>query len=366
MSGTETSSTPARERPVRAGAILTTCHPDKFSQTEVFDNSTDVTRVAEDLGYDSVWVLEHHFTPYGLCPNTFSMAGYLLGRTTRIKVGTAVAVLPLEHPVRVAEQACLLDQLSHGRFVLGVGRGFFPQAFEVFDVDPADSHVRLREWTAIVRQACVERTVAWQSDLITLPDVTPFPEPFTSPAPPMYTVAVSPSTIEWAASMGLPMLLQMPFELESLRSNLELYEETARAHGHDPELADHVLTMPAHVGDTTETARKEILDHLVWWTQEGDRASLTLDALRTLPNYRYHYDAIQHAIHRGEDSVEKVVAGLMDSGAVGSPEHCVERLRTVRAETGVTNFAFAFEGILDRDRIIETMSRFAEEVLPHV
>jgi alkanal monooxygenase alpha chain len=356
----------SRRQSVRAGVLLTTCHPNHWTQTQVFDNTTALACAAEKIGYDCVWVLEHHFTPYGLCPNTFSMAGYLLGRTTRINVGAAIAVAPIEHPVRLAEQVCLLDQLSHGRFIAGVGRGFFPKAFEVFGIDPGESHQRLHEWTAIIRKACVDRSVAWDSDLITLPDVTPFPEPYTKPAPPIYTVAVSPSTVEWAASVGLPMLLQLPFELETLRSQLELYNETALAHGHDPAAAEHVLTMLAHISDDTESAQQEILDNLIWWTKEGDASSLSVDTLRTLPNYRYHYNQIQAAIHRGEDSVEKVVRRMLDSSAVGSPEVCVDRLRTIVAETGVRNFGFAFEGVLDRDRIIATMRRFATEVLPHV
>lgn len=361
------SAAPKRDPELRVGALLTTSyHPEHRSQTEVFDNATAETLAAEALGFDHVWVLEHHFTPYGLCSSTFSMAGYLLGKTTRIKVGTAIIVAPLDHPVRIAEQVCQLDQLSHGRFIAGLGRGFFPQAMEVFGVDAAGTTDRLREWTAILRQACIERTVEWNSDLIKIPHAVPLPEPFTKPCPPIYISALSPSTVEWAASLGIPLLLQMPFEFEALHSTIELYDATAEAHGHDPAEVDHVLAVLAHISSDRRTAQEEILDTLVWWTKEGDKASLTVDMLKHLPNYRHHYTALQAAVNRGEGSVEGVVRKLLDSSAIGSPEECVECLRRVRESTGIRSFAFGFESLLERDRIVDMMDRFATEVLPHV
>lgn len=350
---------------LRAGALLTTGHPRSWTQAQVFDHTTGMALAAEDLGYDCLWVLEHHFTPYGLCPNTFTMAGYLLGRTNRIRVGSAIAVAPIDHPVRIAEQVCLLDQLSHGRFVAGFGRGYFPKDFEAFGVDPAESHLRLQEWVAILRQACEKRTIAWDSDLIKLPDVVPFPEPFTKPHPPIYTVAGSPSTVEWAASVGVPMLMSTNVELETLRSTIELYEETAVAYGHDPSAAKHVVALIAHVADSNETAYQELIEHLVWWSEEGRAASLTIDMLRQLPNYRYHYSAIQSAIHRGDRDIYKAVRTMMERSAVGTPEQCIERLLAIRESTGISNFALGFEGVLDHDRILETMRRFATEVLPY-
>jgi alkanesulfonate monooxygenase SsuD/methylene tetrahydromethanopterin reductase-like flavin-dependent oxidoreductase (luciferase family) len=158
----------------------------------------------------------------------------------------------------------------------------------------------------------------------------------------------------------------MPFEFESLQSMLELYDSTADAHGHDPSEADHVLAVLAHVSSDRETAQEEIIDRLAWFTKEGDKASLTVDMLRNLPNYRHHYTAIQAAVNRGEGSVEGVVRKLLDTSAVGSAEQCIDCLRRVRRATRIRNFAFGFESLLDRDRIVAVMDRFATEVLPYV
>jgi alkanal monooxygenase alpha chain len=360
---------PAERRdpaPSRLGVVLTTCHPAHWTQTQVFDNTTAMAQAADELGFDCAWLLEHHFTPYGLCPNTFTMAGYLLGVTRRIRVGSAVAVASLDHPVRIAEQVCLLDQLSHGRFVAGFGRGQFEKDFDAFGVDPSTSTARLQESIEILRQACTQRTIAWDSELYKLADLAPFPEPYTKPHPPIYVAAGSPSTIEWAASMDIPMLMTVPMQLETLRSRLELYEEVSLASHHDPSRADHVVLVVTHVADTREAAYQEIFDNLVWWAQEARDAALTLDRLKGLPNYQYHYSEIQSAIHSGDSDVRDFVRSIMDRAAVGTPEDCVERLRTLREATGIRNFALGFEGVLDLDHILRTMRRFAAEVLPHL
>lgn len=173
------------------GMMLTTARPDHWTETDVFDYSMDFAVEADNLGYQSVWLLEHHFTRYGLCPNTLTMAGYVLGRTKRIKVGTAVVILPLDHPIRIAEQTNMRDQLSHGRFLLGVGRGYFPKNFEAFGMDASKSHLTQTEYVDIIRQIWREGTAKWDSETIKLPDVTPYPAQFTSPEPPIYTGSIA-------------------------------------------------------------------------------------------------------------------------------------------------------------------------------
>jgi alkanesulfonate monooxygenase SsuD/methylene tetrahydromethanopterin reductase-like flavin-dependent oxidoreductase (luciferase family) len=93
------------------------------SHTDVLDRTVAAAHAAEVAGFDEVWLAEHHFMSYGVCPSATTLAGYLLGATTRIEVGTAVSVLSTQHPVALAEQAALLSIVSGGRFRLGVGRG---------------------------------------------------------------------------------------------------------------------------------------------------------------------------------------------------------------------------------------------------
>src|SRR5260221_14073039 len=119
-----------------------------------FDNIVEQVVYADKIGIDYVWMVEHHFVRHGgLCAGSYSFLSYLAAKTTRIRLGTGATVLPLNDPVRVAEQAATLDQLSQGRFDFGVGRGFIRDEFEAFGVDMKDSRERVEEGVELVRQA---------------------------------------------------------------------------------------------------------------------------------------------------------------------------------------------------------------------
>jgi len=348
------------------GVMLTTAKPDHWTETDVFDYSMDFAVRADELGYQSAWLLEHHFTPYGLCPNTLTMAGFVLGRTRQIKVGTAVAVLPLDHPIRFAEQTSLLDQLSHGRFMLGIGRGFFPKDYEAFNVDPARTHDIQHEWVEIIQQIWRQGTAKWESDLITLPDVRPAPAPYTKPEPMLYTVGQSPSTIEWAASKGLPLLMPVLGSMESMRAIVDLYAEAAESHDIDPSSVPHIMCSVAHVAETTERAREDIFSNICWWESEQAKVAFTADELVKLPNYQYQYGELQSAVLRGGRTAEDVANYLLENCIMGSPDDCFHRLEQIMEATGVYRFNLGFEATLDRDRVLKTMETFASDVLPRL
>lgn len=348
------------------GVMLTTAHPDHWTETEVFDYSLDFAVEADDLGYQSAWLLEHHFTRYGLCPNTLTMAGYVLGRTKRIKVGTAVVVLPLDHPIRIIEQTNMLDHLSHGRFILGVGRGYFPKDFEAFGVDAGKSHALQTEYVDVIQKIWRTGSAEWNGEHVTLPDVTPFPSQYTRPEPPIYTVGQSPSTIEWAASRGLPLLIALIGSMEAMRSNMDLYNEVAESHGHDPENIPHALCSVAHVAATTEEAREEIFANMAWWEQEHDDAAFTVEQLEKLPNYRFQYGEWQRAALRGDRTNADFTRYALEHSIVGSPADCAGKLERAMDATGVRNLLLGYEATLNRDRVIETMNTFATDVLPRL
>lgn len=118
---------------MRVGAFVLAAQFPGQGQGEVLHRAVRTAEVAEEAGLDSVWVAEHHFIPYGVCPSAVTLAALMLGRTRRLHVGTAVSVLPTQHPVALGEQAALLHLTSGGRFTLGVGRGGPWVDLEVFD-----------------------------------------------------------------------------------------------------------------------------------------------------------------------------------------------------------------------------------------
>lgn len=346
------------------GVALTTYLPPDRTQQEVFSNSRAFARAAEALGFSDAWVLEHHFIRYGLCPHALTMAASLLGETSTLRVGTAVSVAPLDHPVRVAEQVAMIDHMSEGRLLAGFGRGFFAKDFEVFGIDVSTNHLMLREFFDIARAVWSGEPVAWKSDVYEFPEVTVYPHPFTTPHPPLYVVGESPSTVEWAASQGIPLLLQIPAEDEAALAHLELYALHAELAGHDPTTIPHVMFGVAHLAATKEQAQDEIVANIGEWHETADEARLSPDQLRSLPNYRFHYAQVRDGVLAGQRSVEDFIRRGLRAAPVGTPQDCIDRFGELRDKMGIEHFVCGFEGVLDPTRVIESMQQFAEEVMP--
>lgn len=349
------------------GILLTTSKPEQLSEQEVIASTIDFALAAERYGFDSGWVLEHHFTPYGLCPDTLALAGYLLGRTTKLKIGTAVLVAPIIHPIRVAESAAMLDQLGDSRLLLGLGRGGFRTDFQVFGADPAVSQAALRESTDIIRAAWTEGKVEGKGPVYTFPEVPVFPKPQTKNSIPIFIAGESPSTVEWAAAQGFPLLLTQGVNDEEIRSRMELYNDAAESAGHDPSTIPHALVCVGQVAESREAAKAEILSHLSWWIEAGQEAGFTVEDLRRLPTYQFHLRRMEQAALDGQESASDFVDSWLDNNPVGTPEQCVERLQIAIEASGAHHVVLGVEGAGgDRERTLRNIERFATEVIPKV
>jgi alkanal monooxygenase alpha chain len=356
---------------MKVGIFLVSAQPPFLTQREVLANSLDYAELAEELGFTNIWILEHHFTPLSICPSSIVMAAHVLGRTRRMRVGTAVSIVTLEHPIRLAEQVALIDQLSEGRFDLGIGRGAGNKDFPVFGVDASNNRRTMEEWVEIMRAAWTQERVEWSSDLITFPKVPVYPQPWTSPHPPLYVACDSPTSVEYAARNGFPMLLSYWIQRETLAGNVELYREVAEAHGQDPDPSRHVVSMIVHLEDTREAAQAAVYDNMLWWREAGSHAYFTYEELKSLTSY-------EHAFRRWEEGLLAAQTGttttiddlgvqrLLDCNPVDTPEAVVARIQELRDEVGLEHFVCGFEASGNRDRIVDTMRRFAAEVMPEL
>jgi len=355
--------------PVRFGAFITTTHwPDVDTETEVFANSIRVAEAAEELGFSGAWLLEHHFTKYGLCSDAVDMAAFLLGRTRTIDVGTAIIQVPLWHPVRLAERVAMLDHMSNGRFICGIGRGNYSLEFEVLGEDIAKSHLSMRQAWDIVEQSWAGPVELKESEFWTpFQRINVLPKP-QSRRPRVYVAGTSPSTVEWAAARGLPLMLLFYLEDETKKSNIELWGEVAARHGYDPSPAQHMISTVACVADSTEEARAAVANRYMWWALEGDATEVyAKDPDRMKQNYEFHYALRDEVVLKGERSVEEdILDKLFRICPVGSPSACVERLCEQVELLGVRNIVAGFEGIPGIDNIVHSMSRFMREVAPQV
>ncbi len=348
------------------GLYLTTAQPDGVSESEVLQNSLRFCDLAERLHYHSIWLLEHHFTRYGLCGSPIVFAANILGRTQRIKVGTAVSVLPLEHPVRIAESVALIDHLSRGRFMYGVGRGFFLKDFETFSVDVHRNHEILEQWTEVLLAAWTKPTVSHHSDLLSLEPVEVLPKPLTYPHPPLYVACSSPTRTQWAARKGFPMMMDYLNSDAEKRSQVELYCEVASEHGHDPAKISHMLSCVGFVGERV-ALEDRVKDTMIWWENEFLRASHLFEPeFRDVRSYEFYHRQRETAKLAGRWLPEHRAEQLLDLNPNGSPAECIDRLNDTIEGCNIGLVVMGFEALRDAALIEESMTRFAEEVAPHV
>lgn len=304
------------------------------SHAAVLDGTVAAAVAAERAGFDDVWIAEHHFLRYGLCPSAVTMAGYLLGATSRIAVGTAVSVLSTQHPVALAEQVALLDQVSHGRFRLGVGRGGPWVELDVLGTG-------LARWERGYPEA-LDRVLAALRDRHVDGDLELVPAPRTRV--PVVTAVTSDSGVRIAAARRLPMLLGMHADDAEKAACTARYARAAP--GPDP---GHVSAHLAFLADSRDEAVTAVRTALPGWLGPG------------LAGYR-RADGTPH-VPRDPDEYTELLCRLHP---VGDPEYCTEVLLATARRTGISHLILMVQAGGDPARDRETIAGFGAEVLPRL
>lgn len=279
---------------------------------------------AERHGYAGVWMAEHHFISYGVCPSAVAFAANLLGRTRRITVGTAAAILSNRHPVALAEEAVLLDELSGGRFALGVARGGPWVDLEVFRTGlPRYRHGLAESLDLLLRWLSGASPVGARGETFAFREVAVVPRPNRPIG--VWLAATSPATADLAAARGLPLLLGMHATDAEHAAVLDRYADVTARHGHDPATAAHASAHLVYVHPDDRgavDAARAPLAALLAGTTDYVRLGAAAPP-RDLDAYRDH---------------------LLRIGAVGSPATCRQILAASAAATGVRHQLLMLEG----------------------
>ncbi len=324
---------------------------------EALHRAVRTAEESERAGLDAVWLAEHHFVPYGVCPSAVTLAALLLGRTRRIGVGTAVSVLPNAHPVALGEQTALLHLTSGGRFTLGVGRGgpwmdlaVFGGGVEAYERGFPESLDLLLRWLR-------EPRVGADGERYRFPEVDVVPRPDDSVAgqatpPPVIVACTSPGTVRLAARQGLPMLLGMHCGDEEKARMTALWRREARAAGHGADVVEqaaaaHVSAGVAQVADTRREAVETLTKSMPGWMRDGLAAHRTVDGRERTMRDSLAYTEMLCGIH-----------------PVGPPELCADRLAATAESTGIRRFALLVEGTGDLAATEENVGRLGRDVLP--
>jgi alkanesulfonate monooxygenase SsuD/methylene tetrahydromethanopterin reductase-like flavin-dependent oxidoreductase (luciferase family) len=202
-----------------------------WSEQGTYDSALEQMLAAESLGYHSVWIAEHHFNDYGLCPAPPVLAAYLAARTQTLRLGMGVSLLPLHHPVDLAENLAVLDVVSGGRLDVGIGRGGTLQDYQTFQSDRADARARVEEGIALMQASWSGEPFDFRGRFHSAERLHVRPRPAQQPHPPLFIAANSEDSVRSAARLGLPTLSSFFVPVDELLRRQQLYRALARESG---------------------------------------------------------------------------------------------------------------------------------------
>jgi alkanesulfonate monooxygenase SsuD/methylene tetrahydromethanopterin reductase-like flavin-dependent oxidoreductase (luciferase family) len=232
---------------------------------QVYARAIERFSIMDETGYDAVWLAEHHFSGFSVCPSVHMMATLAAARTERMRIGTAVSLAPFYHPLRLAEEVALLDHISGGRVNWGAGRGFARAEFEAFGVPVEESAARFREIVDIVLNAWTNERVSHQGEHFRFEGVEVLPKPLQAPHPPVWMAATSESAIDWAASRGFSILMDPHCTITELGEKRRRYGEQMAQAGFSAKGRDIPMARLLALADNAQSAR-EIARRGAAWT----------------------------------------------------------------------------------------------------
>lgn len=324
-------------------------------QGERYSEILEQAQAAEELGYDYVWLTEHHFVEYGR-PSIPTLASYVAAKTKRIRIGISVIVLPFHHPIHVAEDVATLDHLAQGRIDFGMGRGSYGVEFGGFNIPREESADRLEESFQIIKKAWTEDSFSYHGRFWSMDDVSVLPKPFQRPYPPIWQPAASATTIQKIVQRGIHCLVGYYLQEYADRKEkfFDLWYRTLAEYGRDDLRLGHNEFV--HVAETTEQAYAEAREPLAWYKMMHVKLSQVAD----LPSEAYPDKAAQIA-YRASLDMDHLMRNMT---AIGDPELVAERMQFF-ADAGVEHMLnYMGFGPLPHKKVLKSMELFARHVMP--
>jgi alkanesulfonate monooxygenase SsuD/methylene tetrahydromethanopterin reductase-like flavin-dependent oxidoreductase (luciferase family) len=331
-----------------------------WTEQDVYDSGLEQMLAAEALGYSSVWIAEHHFNDYGLCPSPPVLAAFVAARTTTMRLGMGVSLLPLHHPVDLAEQLAVLDVVSGGRLDVGIGRGGTLQDYQTFQSDRGDSRARVEEGIELIRQSWSGAPFDFPGRFHSAERLHVRPRPAQRPHPPLFIAANSEDSVLSAARLGLPTLSSFFVPVAELQKRHQVYRDAALAAGRP-------------------LSEIEDLERRSWGMRVVHVAPDRAEALRAIEAPFMGYQrrmsvlrsdstggSVPSSFDRSLLRLREFREYLADGWAlVGTPDEVRDDLQKFREATGYERvlLVMALPG-LDTGRALRSMRLFAEHIAP--
>jgi len=336
--------------------------PPGMGEAAAFDESMAQMRAAEELGFDAVWLAEIHFQKdRSVLSAPLVVAGALATATRRVKIGIAVQVLPLSHPLRLAEDVATVDQLSRGRLEFGVGRSGLPGHYQGFNIAYTESRERFLETLEILLKAWTHERFSHAGKYWEFHDVCAMPKPYQKPHPPLRVAATTEETYPLVGRMGYPVFVAArTIPIPDLARHLVGYHEGWRAAGH-PGRGEVGLSIPVYVAETDRQARDEAEASTMHFFRAIARALRRSDGAST--------ETAEAREGRAERLAEiSYDEALRERAVYGSPESVTDRLLELRETLDYSSLSVWMNagGQIPHERVIRSMRLFTERVAPRL
>jgi alkanesulfonate monooxygenase SsuD/methylene tetrahydromethanopterin reductase-like flavin-dependent oxidoreductase (luciferase family) len=328
-----------------------------FTERQRYRDFMAQIELGDTLGFDTAWLGEIHFNrALSILADPLMVLAAAAQRTTRIRLGTAVTLLPLHSPIKIAEEAATADILSDGRLEFGVGRGVAYQ-YHGFGIPQEESRERFEEALDFILCAWTNELVSFDGKYFRARDLSVVPRPLQTPHPPVRIAANSPDTFPFSGRRRLPIfaapLINPP---DKLRAGLAVYRGLLPA----DTSGDVALAFPVHVAASRTQARRDCEAGLLRFLREATVVNRPLGGadIKTFEAFREVLARLERV--RYEDFDREI-------GVFGDPDYCVERVRALRREYAMDEFICYFNlgGIMDAALVSQSMTAFAREVIPY-
>jgi alkanesulfonate monooxygenase SsuD/methylene tetrahydromethanopterin reductase-like flavin-dependent oxidoreductase (luciferase family) len=331
------------------------------TEADSFARSFEVIDAAEKGGIDAVWLAEIHFAPErSVLAAPMTIAAGIAGRTDRIRIGTAVQILPLVNPLRIAEDAATVDQISRGRLIFGVGRSGFPRSYLAYGVSYAESKERFNEALDVIRLAWTQPSFSYEGKYCHYENVRLAPQPYQKPLPPIRVAATSPDTFPAIGSEGYPIFVGVrQGSFSELLPHIQAYRDAYQAAGH-PGKGQVFVRVPLHVADSEDRALSEPEESMMHFMRRQARQqaeSAVMPGVSDIERRMRNSEALEQITY---ESVRR------DKVVVGTPDTVTSRLKELQNELGLDGILAELNsgGLIPQKQVMRSLNLLCSEVLP--
>lgn len=331
------------------------------SHAEMYRRQIEEVELVDRIGFDQVWFYEHHLMPYGPAPSPNLLIAAAARTTKRVRFASMVNILPFRHPLQVAEEAAMLDNLTDGRFDLGLGRGLRPAEFDGFGVDQQQSRAMFLESFEIIRRIFADENFEHRGEYWSAKKTAPLSPPLVQrPHPPFLVSAQSEESLRWAAAHDIPFA-QIDSLTEQARTDQELYRSVQIAHGHAPAPRLYLMR-EIYVGDSDEQARREGEPYLLQYWDIWNRYTQLSVGGQMPESYDFwrKQAPMLHAM-----SLDELIA--RDMVIMGGPEAVAAAIKRLAGQLDLMGLTLVFKlGSMPYDMLDRSIARFGAEVMPRI